>query len=111
AMLTWDSVTGADPAPQYMEQLPDWASEEELSPEFRKKMARRNELIRLMVQKSVPEAIETFLNSDDAEKRRMAVFAMGATDDLRGLGKALAESKHLDIWNDVVIAMRHWPGR
>jgi hypothetical protein len=111
AMLTWDSVTGEDPAPQYMEKLPDWANEDELSPEFRQKMAFRNELARLMTNKSVPEAIETFLNSDDAEKRRIAVFAMGATDDLRGLAKALAESKHLDIWNPAVIAMRHWLGR
>src|SRR5262249_17885463 len=111
AMLTWDSLTGEAPAPQYLEQLPDWANEEEISPEVRTKLAHRDELIRLMVEKSIPEAIQTFLNSDDAGKRRIAVFAMGATDDLRGLGKALAESKHLDIWNDAVIAMRHWVGR
>jgi hypothetical protein len=111
AMLTWDSVTGEDPAPQYMEHLPDWANEEEVAPEIRKKLAYRDELVRLIKDKSVPEAIETFLNSDDPEKRQIAVFAMGATDDLRGLGKALAESKHLDIWNYAVIAMRHWLGR
>jgi hypothetical protein len=111
AMLTWDSVSGEDPSPTYLEQLPDWAHEDELSPATRTKLANRNELIQLMVSKSIPEAIETFLNSDDPDKRRIAVFAMGATDDLRGLGKALAESKHLDIWNDAVIAMRHWIGR
>jgi hypothetical protein len=111
AMLTWDSVTGHDAAPQYLEQLPDWAKQEEITPQVREKMARRDELIRLITTKSIPEAIETFLNSDDPEKRRIAVFAMGATDDLRGLGKALAESKHLDIWNNAVIAMRHWLGR
>jgi hypothetical protein len=111
AMLVWDSVSGVDPAPQYLEQLPDWAKQEEITPQVREKMARRDELIRLMTTKSIPEAIETFLNSDDLEKRRIAVFAMGATDDLRGLGKALAESKHLDIWNNAVIAMRHWLGR
>jgi hypothetical protein len=111
AMVTWDSVTGEDPSPQYLEKLPDWANEDEVSPEARKKLAYRDELVRLIKEKSVPEAIETFLNSDDPEKRRIAVFAMGATDDLRGLGKALAESKHLDIWNHAVIAMRHWLGR
>lgn len=111
AMLTWDSVTGEDPAPQYLEKLPDWANEEEVSPESRKKLAYRDELVRLNKDKSVAEAIATFLNSDDPEKRRIAVFAMGATDDLRGLGKALAESKQLDIWNHAVVAMRHWLGR
>jgi hypothetical protein len=111
AMLSWDSVTGTDPSPQFLEQLPEWAREEKIAPEVREKKARRDELIRLMTTKSIPEAIEAFLNSDDPEKRRIAVFAMGATDDLRGLGKALTDSKQLDIWNNAVIAMRHWLGR
>jgi hypothetical protein len=111
AMLSWNSVTGSDPAPEYLEQLPDWAKQDEITPQVREKMARRDELIRLITTKSIPEGIDTFLNSEDPEKRRIAVFAMGATDDLRGLGKALAESKNLDVWNNAVIAMRHWLGR
>jgi hypothetical protein len=111
AMLEWHSVTGEDPSPQYLEQLPEWAKEDADSPQAREKMARRDELIRLATSKSIPEAIESFLNSDDPEKRRLAVLAMGALDDLRGLANALANAKHLDVWNNGVMALRHWVGR
>jgi len=111
AMLEWDSVSGEFPAsPQHLDQLPDWATGA-ATPEVREKLARRDELIRLMATKSVPAAIETFLSSDDLEKRRIAVMAMGATDDLHGLANALANAKHLDVWNNGVIALRHWIGR
>jgi hypothetical protein len=111
AMLSWDNVSGTDPAPQYLEKLPDWAAEDKSTPEVREKLARRKELAQLLATKSVPEAIETFLNSNDPEKRRIAVNAMGATDDLKGLGAALADAKNLDLWNHAVIALRHWLGR
>ena len=48
AMLTWNSVAGADPAPEYLEQLPDWAKQEEITPQVRERIARRDELIRLI---------------------------------------------------------------
>ena len=36
---------------------------------------------------------------------------MGALDDLEGLGKALMEAKHPDVWQNGVLAVRHWLGR
>jgi hypothetical protein len=36
---------------------------------------------------------------------------MGATDDLPRLGKALRETKHPDVWDSGVVALRHWIGR
>ena len=111
AMLEWDSVSGEFPSsPHHLDQLPDWAKGD-ATPEVREKLARRDELVRLIATKSVPEAIASFLSSDDLEKRRIAVMAMGATDDLRGLANALANAKHLDVWNNGVIALRHWIGR
>jgi hypothetical protein len=111
AMLEWDSVTGDAPAAQYLETLPDWAKEDKTSAEAREKLARLDEFRKLAVSKSIPAAVETFLNSDDPGKRRLAVFAMGALDDLSGLANALANAKHLDVWDNGVIALRHWIGR
>jgi hypothetical protein len=111
ALLEWDTATGIDPAPHYLEQLPDWAKEDETTAKAREKLALRDEMIRVMTTKSIPEAIEAFLNSDDPAKRRVAVLAMGALDDLRGLGNALTNAKHLDVWDNGVIALRHWIGR
>jgi hypothetical protein len=36
---------------------------------------------------------------------------MGALDQLPHLGKALRETKHLDVWENGVVALRHWIGR
>jgi hypothetical protein len=110
-MLEWDSVTGEAPAAHYLETLPDWAKEDETSAEARDKSARLDEFRRLAVSKSIPSAVETLLNSDDPAERRLAVFAMGALDDLIGLFSALANAKHLDVWDNGVIALRHWLGR
>jgi hypothetical protein len=111
AMIQWDSTSGTDPAPQNLDALPAWAKGEDNSPEAQEKKARLDEFRQLAVSKSVPAAIEALLNSDDVGKRRLAVFAMGATDDVRGLGHALANAKHLDVWDNGVIALRHWVGR
>lgn len=111
ALLEWDSVTGADATPKHLDKLPDWVSEDDSAPAARAKKARIEEFRKLAVSKSIPAAVQAFLESDDPAKRRGAVFLMGATDDLRGLGNALANTKHLDVWDSGVIALRHWIGR
>jgi hypothetical protein len=111
AMLEWDSVTKDAPSAQYLEELPDWAKEDAIAPEVREKRARLDEFRKLAVDKSLEAALEAFLNSDDAGKRRLAIFAMGALDDLRGIATALANTKHLDVWDNGIIALRHWVGR
>jgi hypothetical protein len=111
AMLEWDSVTGEEPSAHYLEELPAWAKEDAIAPEVREKKARLDEFRMLAVSKSIEAALESFLNSDDVGKRRLAVFAMGALDDLRGLANALTTTKHLDVWDNGIIALRHWVGR
>src|SRR5215471_3178682 len=111
AMLEWNSVSGIDPTAQYLEELPDWAKEDQVAPEAREKQARLTEFRQIAVNKSIQQAVETFLNSDDAAKRRLAVIALGAMDDLRGLADAMLNTKHLDVWDNGIIAFRHWVGR
>jgi hypothetical protein len=36
---------------------------------------------------------------------------MAALDQLERLGKALREAKHPDVWENGVVALRHWIGR
>lgn len=36
---------------------------------------------------------------------------MGALDQLPQLGEAMRNAKHLDVWDNGVLALRHWIGR
>src|SRR5437763_12169061 len=65
----------------------------------------------LLVEKGIDAALDEFINSDDPNRRRAAVYAMGALDQLPRLGQALMGTKHEDVWDNAVIAMRHWIGR
>jgi hypothetical protein len=110
ALLMGDSLQEVDPSPQYLEKLPDWATEKgRAEREKRRAMAAR--FRRLVVERSVGEALDAFLNSDDEQERRAAVYLMGALDDLDRLGAALMNAKHPDVWDAGVLAGRHWIGR
>src|SRR5262249_50189958 len=54
---------------------------------------------------------DQLVGSDDPAERRLAVFIMGALDDLPRLGKTLRETRHPDVWDNGVLALRHWIGR
>jgi hypothetical protein len=112
AMIEWDSVSGQDDTPHRLDKLPPWAAEDSIdTPEANARKARAERFRELALHKSVDAAINEALNSDDEGDRRLAVLAMGATDDLQGLGKALRETKHPDVWDNGVLALRHWIGR
>lgn len=65
----------------------------------------------LAATQSLDKAIETFLHADDLLQRHVAMFALGATDNLPGLAQAMRDAKHLDVWDSGVLALRHWIGR
>jgi hypothetical protein len=110
ALIEWDSVNGLDTAPRRLDRLPPWATDDD-SPLVRAKKARLERFRRTMLAQSPGAAIDELLRSDDPGDRRAAVFIMGALDDLPRLGKALGEAKHLDVWDNGVLALRHWIGR
>jgi hypothetical protein len=112
ALMEWDSVSGEDETPHRLEKAPPWADARfNDSPEMKARQARAERFRQLAVNKSLDVAIEEFLNSDDPGDRRIAVRAMGALDNLEGLGKALREAKHPDVWENGVLVLRHWIGR
>ena len=112
ALIEWDSVTGMDPAPHTLQELPPWAREGA----YETPLAQRKKKIlahfrHLLTTKSLDEARDDLLNSDDPDQRRLAVIVMGALDDLPRLARALRESKHPDVWDNGVLALRQWIGR
>jgi hypothetical protein len=112
ALMEWDSVSGEDETPHYLEKPPPWADARfNDSPAIKARKARAERFRQMALTKSLDSAIEELLKSDDPGDRRLAVCAMGALDNLEGLGKALREAKHPDVWENGVLVLRHWIGR
>jgi hypothetical protein len=112
AMIAWDSVTGQDEAPKGLDKLPPWAESDGGTDEATaKKKAVLERFRKLALAKSPEAALEELLQSTDPWERRLAVFGMGALDDIAGLGKAIRETKHADVWDNGILALRHWIGR
>jgi hypothetical protein len=96
--------------PEFLKELPPWAAGRPTE-EQQKLMAKAARFRQLAVEKSLGEAIDAFLNSDDPVERRAALTLMAATDDLKRLAAAMAGAKHTDVWDNGVLALRHWIGR
>ena len=115
AIIEWDSATGMDDSPQRLEELPAWVlpPKDDASKAYAKKM---EDLVgrfsdEVVKTKSVDSAIDKFLASDDALDRRLAVISLAATDQLPRLATALKETDKPDVWENAVLAVRHWIGR
>jgi hypothetical protein len=112
ALIEWDSVTGQDPTAHFVDELPPWARQDAAETELAKKKKAMLQRFRQLAQaKSIGEALDELVTADDAGARRIAVFIMAALDDLPRLANALRETKYLDVWDNGVLALRHWIGR
>ena len=115
AFIEWDSATGMDDSPERLEELPAWVlpPKEEADKALAKKIDDvvgrfADEVVKT---NSLDGAIDKFLASDDPLDRKLAVVALAATDQLQLLAKALKETDKPDVWDNAVLALRHWIGR
>jgi hypothetical protein len=120
AYFHWDSVAGFDPAPTPINRLPKWADPEAAFKPEAKAVTKIFEPFRQRLKdKSAAVALAELLASADrapdklqaADTRRLAVYSLGAVDDLAGMIDALGDAKHADARETAVEALRHWIGR
>lgn len=112
ALVEWDSVTGMDETPRRLEKLPPWAGARgDDTPEGKQRKAALERLRQALASKPVATVVDEFLNSDNPVDRGLAINLVAAVDDLSRLGQALREAKHLDVWENGVVALRNWIGR
>lgn len=111
ALLHWDSFHGADPVPLKLDKLPDWSYVQATTEEGKKRAALLMKVRQLASTKSLNEVLDQLVNSEDPLERKFAVYAMGALDDLPRLATALQTTKYPDVWDNGVLALRHWIGR
>jgi hypothetical protein len=111
ALLSLTNVGSDIPSPQYVEALPDWAKDGG-RPEENEKLKAMGKRFRATIEaKSIQAAVEELVNSDVPEERRVGMLTMAALDDLEGIGKVMRSTKHWDVFDDGVVALRHWIGR
>jgi hypothetical protein len=110
AMIEWDNFHGQDETPNYLKELPGWAVPDK-SARAKLVQAVLEKFRRAIQTKSLAKALDQFVASEDMNERRLALFVMGATDDLLHLADTLRNAKHPDVWDNGVQALRHWIGR
>ncbi len=117
AYFHWDSLTGTDTGPRRRQDLPEWAAAEGKGPPGL--AAHLKALTDFSRDDTVGERLATYLEGTkdllnhtavDA-RRRLAAYAMGATDDVQALTDALGDPKSAPMRAAAVEALRHWIGR
>ncbi len=111
AMLDWDNSDPSHPLPQQLNKLPDWGTGANPTEEQKKIAVVLKKIHGLMMTRPLDEVLDQMVKSEEPLERRFAVFAMGALDDLPRLATALRTTKYEDVWDNGVLALRHWIGR
>lgn len=112
ALVEWDSVTGMDETPRRLEKLPPWATARgDDTPEGKLRKAALERLRQALASKPINAVVDEFLNAENPTDRGLAINLLAAVDNLSRLGQVLRETKHPDVWENGVLALRHWIGR
>jgi hypothetical protein len=111
AFFTWNSRRGAE-GPHKLRQLPPW-SKPEAAQTIRAKAARRRveQLRRDIEKKGVSAALGEALQNKQPEYRVLAVFSLGAMDEIPDVISALEDSKHRDVRLAAIEELAHYLGR
>jgi len=112
ALLLVDDLAGYGGAPpRFLDKAPEWADAQNTSDRAKKLLAAAGRFRQTAMAQSIDAALDALLNSDDEADREVGIILCGALDDLPRLGAALARTKHRDVWDTVVVVLRHWIGR
>jgi hypothetical protein len=82
ALVVWDSVTGHDSAPQFLEDPPRWASPKAIDADVEERLAMQKRFRERVMEKGVDATLGDFLSSDKPMERRLGVIGIAALDDL-----------------------------
>jgi hypothetical protein len=110
--FNWNSINGAAPGPQTMDNLPPWGRKLPARGKDAQAMRQaQDKLASHMWSKATVEIVlQEALKEKDAPTRILAVYCFGATDDLSNLMDALVDEAHPELRVPVITTLRHWIG-
>jgi hypothetical protein len=93
----WDSVHGPSHRVEALQQLPEWAKRFGSQPLQPRAQQALDNLSRSLSGKDVDVALASTLEAPDQASRIVAVFCLGAVDDLSGVLNALSDTKYPEV--------------
>lgn len=114
AVVQFNNRSGDQISPDHLDQLPAWATEKipTDNPQVAARIRSAQKLQATLQEKgSVEASLDILASSEDPSDRRLAIFAMGATDNLPKLWTTMLAVKSPEVMDDAVVALRHWIGR
>jgi hypothetical protein len=111
ASFRWDNVVGRERIPTRNAKLPSWTQGAPNTPEARDAQKAAGQFQLTVVRNGVSKAIADALRGTDVPLHRVAVFSMGAIDDLPALVNALGNPSQPDVRSAAVRALQHWIGQ
>ncbi len=111
ALFEGDSIGVPVGAPEHLNKLPAWATEDANSERGKKIKALAARIRQDFTEKSVDDAIGNLLASKEVLEQRAAVVLLAATDNLKRIGEVLGNARSPEVWDTAVLALRNWIGR
>jgi hypothetical protein len=110
ALFTWSNRVG-NAGPESLDELPSWARTKAASKTARAAVERLQKALAKGSKGAVNTALKEALRSKTVGDRELAVYCLGAVDDLTGLLDALESSKPSRVRVAAIYELRHWLGR
>jgi hypothetical protein len=119
ALFHWDSIAGPDHGPTRVVELPAWADPKAKTPDEALLVAGIVQRLQNRLKDKAPDdALADLLAAADRDNeprraaltREITVLCMAALDDLSHVADALADTKHPEMRDAAVTALRHWIG-
>jgi hypothetical protein len=112
ALYSWRSATG-NQGPTSLKELPTWARKTKPAEDKQSKAARAAvaDLRRSLAEKPVRSTLAKALRAQKEARRELAVYCLGAVDDVSGVLNGLENEDHADVRQAAIKELRHWASR
>lgn len=111
ATFYWNNIGGGDRLPHKVDKLPAWTEEKTLTAEGKQMQATLQKLEKQLAEKPADAVVLENLDAKEAAAREVAVYSLGALNDMPHLVEALAAGKHANVRETAISALRHWIGQ
>src|SRR5207237_3767339 len=99
------------PISEHLDAVAEWAKEGGKPQIDEKKVAASLVFRNTAMKKFISDAVDELAKSDSVDEQVLSVNVMAALDELELLGKTMKNTKHKEVWDAGVLALRHWIGR